>query len=303
METTLILPSVAPFLPSERSTVSIAAIRMSCKRWAYGLAKKCAPRAQSPFATIRAKRSRVARPTVTTLDTASLDRLGLDFTCAGFHAGALEASRAELQNFSSWTDRRRTADDGRRPRFGCAPNGYDSLTLQPLAHELGSFRCHVPVLSADGGAISSTNPRSIGEYRLRDAEAMPAARIAYGPWKGVARAAPRLSYRELISAAFRPLFGVYATIAVVDGASYGSVSNGRRPTVTQPEPGAKPDLLVETHLFDFDGDLYDKKMEVLFIEKLRDERRFPDVQALVEQIKKDETKAREILRAQSVLKQ
>jgi RecA-family ATPase len=38
-------------------------------------------------------------------------------------------------------------------------------------------------------------------------------------------------------------------------------------------------------LFDFDGDLYDKMMEVSFIEKLRDERRFPDVQALVEQIR------------------
>ena len=67
------------------------------------------------------------------------------------------------------------------------------------------------------------------------------------------------------------------------------------------EPGAKPDLLVETHLFDFDGDLYGQKMEVLFIEKLRDERRFPDVQALVDQIRKDETRAREILRAQGFL--
>jgi len=77
---------------------------------------------------------------------------------------------------------------------------------------------------------------------------------------------------------------------------------GYRPTITKPEPGAKPDLLVETHLFDFDGDLYDKMMEVAFIEKLRDERRFPDVQALVEQIRKDESKAREILRAQGILK-
>ena len=101
---------------------------------------------------------------------------------------------------------------------------------------------------------------------------------------------------------FRPPFGVYATLAELNGRRYGSVSNvGYRPTIAQPDPGTKPDLLVETHLFDFDGDLYGQKMEVLFIEKLRDERRFPDVQALVEQIKKDESRAREILSAQGIL--
>ena len=99
----------------------------------------------------------------------------------------------------------------------------------------------------------------------------------------------------------RPPFGVYATIAEVNGKRCGSVTNvGYRPTFVPPNPGDKPDLLIETHLFDFSGDLYNQIMEVHFIEKLRDERRFPDVQALVEQIKKDEAKARMILTAHGI---
>ncbi len=191
-------------------------------------------------------------------------------------------------------------------RFGCDRIGHDTPEFDSIVRELGfETRCHGAVLSADGGTISSTKIReAIGDGRLRDAEAMLGRRVSvYGTViHGDARGR-RLGYHTAnldLGREFRPPFGVYATLAMLDGRAYGSVSNvGYRPTITQPaEPGAKPDLLVETHLFDFDCDLYDKKMEVQFIEKLRDERRFPDVQALVEQIKKDEAKAREILRAQ-----
>ena len=195
-------------------------------------------------------------------------------------------------------------------RFGCDRIGHDTPELSNIAKELGfEARCHIAVTAADGGTISSTKIReAIGDGRLRDAEAMLGRRVSvYGTVvKGDARGR-RLGFHTAnldLGQEFRPPFGVYATVAVVDGKSFGSVSNvGYRPTVAKPAaPGEKPDLLVETHLFDFSGDLYDKKMEVLFIEKLRDERRFPDVQALVEQIRKDEAKAREILRAQGLLK-
>jgi hypothetical protein len=45
------------------------------------------------------------------------------------------------------------------------------------------------------------------------------------------------------------------------------------------------------------GDLYDRTLEVHFVEKLRDECRFPDVQTLAEQIRRDEEQARRILGA------
>ena len=250
---------------------------------------------------------------VTTLEHRLLlfERLGVGFTWVLDFTP--ELSKLNARNFAKLfvVDRlqARGLMMGFDSRFGCDRIGQDSPALSQLASELGIIvRTHGPVLSADGSAISSTRIReAIGEGRLRDAEAMLGRRVSvYGTVvKGDARGR-RLGYHTAnldLGREFRPPFGVYATIAQVDGKAYDSVSNvGYRPTVTQPEPGAKPDLLVETHLFDFDGDLYDKKIEVLFIEKLRDERRFPDVQALVEQIRKDEARAREILRAQRILK-
>jgi riboflavin kinase/FMN adenylyltransferase len=52
---------------------------------------------------------------------------------------------------------------------------------------------------------------------------------------------------------------------------------------------------VEAHLLDFDRDLYGQSICLEFIARLRDERRFPDVQALVAQIQQDISRGREIL--------
>lgn len=190
-------------------------------------------------------------------------------------------------------------------RFGSDRMSTISPALEPLARECGfALRCLNPVLSPEGEAISSTRIReAIWEGRLRDAESMLGRHVSvYGTViKGDARGR-RLGYPTAnidLGHEVRPPFGVYATVALVNGARYESVTNvGYRPTITQNLlAGAKPDLLIETHFFDFNGDLYGKKMELLFIEKLRDERRFPDVVALVEQIKIDEARARAILAA------
>ncbi|MCW8129994.1 MAG: riboflavin biosynthesis protein RibF [Planctomycetota bacterium] len=193
-------------------------------------------------------------------------------------------------------------------RFGCDRMGSDSPELPPMARSLGfDVRCLKPVLTPNGEPISSTLIReAIWEGRLRDAEAMLGRRVSvYGTViHGEARGR-RLGYRTAnvdLGREIRPPFGVYATLAELDGERFGSVSNvGYRPTVSKDAtPGAKPDLLIETHIFDFDRDIYGQKMEVHFVEKLRDERRFPDVQALADQIRRDEAKARGILRALGV---
>ncbi|HTL10847.1 MAG TPA: bifunctional riboflavin kinase/FAD synthetase [Bdellovibrionota bacterium] len=87
-------------------------------------------------------------------------------------------------------------------------------------------------------------------------------------------------------------YGVYATWAVVDGKPFASVTNlGVRPTFesTEPEP------LVECHLLDQDVDLYGRTLEVRFVKRLREERRFPGVDALKDQIGRDAAEARRTL--------
>ncbi len=70
-------------------------------------------------------------------------------------------------------------------------------------------------------------------------------------------------------------------------------SLGTRPTVNGVEP------LLEAHLFDFDGDLYGRLLSVEFVAKLRDERHFASLDALVVQMADDAAAARDVLAAQN----
>jgi riboflavin kinase / FMN adenylyltransferase len=69
----------------------------------------------------------------------------------------------------------------------------------------------------------------------------------------------------------------------------GVASLGTRPTVNGVEP------LLEAHVFDFDGDLYGRELEVEFVAKLRDEQRFASLDALVAQMHRDAQAARHVL--------
>ena len=80
-----------------------------------------------------------------------------------------------------------------------------------------------------------------------------------------------------------PPGGVYATTASVKGIAHASVTNiGTRPTF-----GETDRLHVETHLLDASRDLYDATVRLSFVQRLRDERPFPDVDALRAQIEAD----------------
>ncbi len=77
--------------------------------------------------------------------------------------------------------------------------------------------------------------------------------------------------------------GVYSSRIVVGGRSYRAVSNvGTRPTV---EGGAVANL--ESHILDFEGDLYGHSIEVELLDKLRDEIHFESLEALQKQITRD----------------
>lgn len=87
-----------------------------------------------------------------------------------------------------------------------------------------------------------------------------------------------------------PPAGVYATTMTIDGVLHPAVTNiGMRPTF-----GDVEHPVVETHLFDVDRDLYERQVRLSFVQRLRDERAFPDVDALRSQIDADCRSARRL---------
>jgi riboflavin kinase/FMN adenylyltransferase len=88
-----------------------------------------------------------------------------------------------------------------------------------------------------------------------------------------------------------PRRGVYVTMLSIAGRRHASVSNiGVRPTVSGAHPSSP--LNIETHILDFHEDVYGREVALEFLFRLRDERRFPDTEALVAQIQKDIRRAR-----------
>jgi riboflavin kinase/FMN adenylyltransferase len=80
-----------------------------------------------------------------------------------------------------------------------------------------------------------------------------------------------------------PPAGVYATTTTLDAVVRPSITNiGTRPTF-----GDVDHVVIETHVFDMDRDLYDTALRLSFVQRLRDERPFPDVDALRAQIEAD----------------
>ncbi len=80
-----------------------------------------------------------------------------------------------------------------------------------------------------------------------------------------------------------PPSGVYATLVTIDGVVHPSITNvGFRPTF-----GDVDRVVIESHLFSFSRDLYDTPLRLSFVQRLRDERAFPDVDALRAQIEAD----------------
>ena len=86
-------------------------------------------------------------------------------------------------------------------------------------------------------------------------------------------------------------YAVWATLA--DGERRGGMLNiGTRPTIGNGETTS-----VEVNLLDYDGNLYDQRLTVEFVARLRDERRFDSRSELMSQLALDEAAARELLRA------
>jgi len=85
-----------------------------------------------------------------------------------------------------------------------------------------------------------------------------------------------------------PAYGVYITKVTIDGIVYHGVTNvGCKPTIEGENP-----VGIETYILDFEQDVYDKVVSITFIKKIREERKFPNLDCLLEQMRFDVNEAR-----------
>ena len=181
-------------------------------------------------------------------------------------------------------------------RFGKGRSG-DIALLQRMGEALGFDAGEIAPVIVGDERVSSTRLRLQLAAGDLDGAALSLGRryaisgkVVRGKQLGRKLGYPTANLRL---AGKRPaLGGIYATwVHGVGEQRLPSVSSlGTRPTVFGTEP------LLEAHLFDFDGDLYGKRIEVEFVAKLRDELKFDDLPALVRQMDLDAQQARKILR-------
>jgi riboflavin kinase/FMN adenylyltransferase len=169
---------------------------------------------------------------------------------------------------------------GRNWRFGRRATGTPELLAQ-----LGR-----PYAEYQGMEISSTRIRfAVREGRLDDATAMLgrpySVRDTVIRGRGVGHTLSIATANLQPSAEVLPPNGVYAVRVKAQGKTFNGVANlGMRPTFTDAIPDR---ALLETHLLDFDGDLYGQTIEVAFLARLRDERAFTSPETLARQIADD----------------
>ncbi len=150
----------------------------------------------------------------------------------------------------------------------------------------------VPLVEFDGEVVSSSHVRAL----IQAGEVEPAARMLGGPFQLRGEVVPGdRRGRELgfptanivpDEALVCPGHGVY--VARADGAC-AAVNVGVRPTF-----GTGRAVLVEAYLLDCEVDLYGHTLRVDFLARLRGERRFESVDALVEQMRRDVERTREL---------
>jgi len=181
-------------------------------------------------------------------------------------------------------------------RFG--RGGAGSVALLQAAADAGRFALElVPSVCVDGTRVSSSGVRAAlaaGDFHaardlLGRAYSMRGHVVTgeqLGRRLGFPTANIRMRRRKL------PFTGVYAVrVRGIDGnlARDAVASLGFRPTVNGTEP------LLEVHVFDYSGWLYDRELEVEFVAKIRDEEKFDSLDALVLHMRRDAEKARELL--------
>jgi riboflavin kinase/FMN adenylyltransferase len=183
---------------------------------------------------------------------------------------------------------------GHRVSFGHRRLG-GAETLRALGAQCGFAVEVVGPVEVDGMLVSSSAVRrAIAEGELDRAGALlgrPASvcgRVVHGHHRGRALGFPTANLR--VGGLILPPDGVYAVRVRIGRAPHDGIANlGFNPTFQVDERS------LEVHLFDMDADLYGQRLEISFVRKLRGEVKFPNPQALAQQIARDVMAARQAL--------
>jgi riboflavin kinase/FMN adenylyltransferase len=180
-------------------------------------------------------------------------------------------------------------------RYGAKAQGtIHSLRAAGETHGFGVEQ--VDAFIVDGVRVSSTAIRErleqgdcAGAARLLGRRYRMIGRVAHGEKRGRTLGFPTANLRLMRHKS--PLWGILAVrvYGIEVQPLNGVASLGTRPTVNGVEP------LLEVHVFDFQGDLYGRAIEVEFIAKLRDEVKFDSVDLMQVQMKVDAAQARDLL--------
>lgn len=181
-------------------------------------------------------------------------------------------------------------------RFGKGRAG-DIHTLEALSGEFGFSLSIARPVKEHEDKVSSTAIRNalvegapdvaarlLGKYWIADSV------VEHGEKRGRKIGFPTAN--TTLGNLIHPKFGIYAVWTRIEGLNgwHPGVANfGRTPTTGDRDP------LLEVYVFDFDQDIYDRRIEVAFVAFLRAEEKFDSLEALVAQMHKDAAKAREIL--------
>jgi riboflavin kinase/FMN adenylyltransferase len=165
-----------------------------------------------------------------------------------------------------------------------ATRGFEVVQIEALM--LGAERCSSTAVRA---ALAEGNMDRVTSllgrpYRL-------AGPIVHGFERGRTIGFPTANISVALDRAM-PALGVYATRAIVNGVTWPGATNiGTRPTFDAGH------VSVETNMIGFEGDIYDERMELDFVHRIRGEQAFPSVDELVAQIGRDVDTARTMLEA------
>lgn len=225
-----------------------------------------------------------------------LEELGIDVLILAEFTREFAAQRPEdfVQNILVEELGARNLFIGENYRFGKDRAGTP-LTLKKMAFEFG-FTVHViPPVSVGNSRVSSSRIREHllrGEIRqatiLLGREFTIEGRVIHGHHRGKALGFPTANIKPEVK--LHPPEGVYVVYCRVGETTYPGVMNiGYNPTFKDRR------VSYEVHILDFSEDIYGQTVRVNFVERLREEMTFSNVDDLREQIRKDVLKSREVL--------